>query len=389
MQKRFALLATVSLLACGNNKVPLPTGLTMKVTTTETSSSTSFHKRGTSAPVEQSTSFSFADTCAAALQPATASKRSQTSTATDTWEVLGQTNLSHPLVPNSDTFSSAQASIIKATHTRSGERVDTTTVFAAGSAPASTTTTTSTIDIEGNAAYFAMAVDEYYVILNEMNGLWAEIDQHPDHNPEPPTAGGGGGQGISNSTGEAEALPVTMLTRYEPKKGDIWSSTNGVGLYFADGTEELTIGGKKFTTNRIKVYSVRPIDPTASDVLSNCVTELKSDTTVSPGGNSSQPVAFLNNACTGSFVHALVGTEWWYKGARVKASMTTINVQIPDTDGYGYEYTTADIPAPGQCSRFFSITRPLPPVTSEIYVQYTVTTTNTESIATELKEAAQ
>ncbi len=379
MQKRLALLATVALAACANTKIPLPTGLTVKRNITTASTSTSFIKRGTNAPVESSASLTVAPSCATVLEAAATEKVVTNKTGTDSWEVLGQTNAAHPLVPNNDTFAPQQVSIIKALNTETGEFVTTTTTFTPGPPTERVTnTSTSAINVVGNASYLGMAVDEYYVMLDSLGGLWTEIDQNATQNPEPASL-------------EGQGFAAGLLTRYEPKKGDIWSSTNGRFLYFADGTEELTISGKKFTTNRIKVYTVASLDPVASDVLASCVTELKRDTTTTaPGGDpESAPLAFLNPACANSFVHALDGTEWWYKGALVKANYTRNTVEIGDMGAYGYEYTTNDFPTPGSCTRNISQNRPTGDVTSTLFVQYTVNTSVIDVLATELKEAAQ
>jgi hypothetical protein len=358
----------------GAGKIALPTGFIAKVVAAETTTVKSYKRSGTAAAAESKGTHMSGSTCAIALSSTGTSTVTTNGTRETSWEVIGQTNASHPLVPNSDTFGPQQIAIIKSLTSFKGQQTDDEAINNPDDPVAQlksyTTESVSDQGVESQASYFGEAVDEYYILLNSLSDLWVNLARDPTAPVEPAL--------------EPTTLSATLLTRFEPQKGDIWASVDGKLLYIGDGSEDLKIGAKTYKSNRIKVYTVTGLDPSANDVLDTCITQQARNATSSISGSMPQnsDAAFLNPNCTSEFVHSQVGTEWWYKGARLKYSTITNLVEISD---YGYEWTQQP-PAPpmAPCVRQKSKTKDND--NGVVFVEYKVTTTTADGLASEVTE---
>lgn len=377
MSSRFIVSSLVAFsVACGggsSGRISLPTGFALKIVAQETQTTTFFRRNGNSGAIESKGTVGAQGgpqtTCADALASAGTKKITKAGTRESSMEVIGQTPVSHPLIPNADTFGGYQAAVIKQVSTFKGQTTTNETFYAPGAATERYSTDNVHDDgLDTVASYWALVVDEYYLALTSLGNLWVEMSPN----------------GAEPALEPTDLEHGQMLTRFEPQKGDMWSSVNGNTLYVFDGQEDMKIGSKTYKTNRIKLYAVNGMDPTAADVLDTCITQQANNSTSTlPGAMANNSFeAHVNAGCESKFVHAQVGTEWWYKGALVKYSRVKNEVKIGE---YGYEWGIQPAAPPmAPCTRFANHARA--DDSGIVFVEYQVITTQEDGAATELKE---
>jgi len=242
--------------------------------------------------------------------------------------VIGQTQGEHPLVPGNDRdtdvddFGKVWVSLVQRTHSTMGSQEVAESFFNPTSEePDYEEFSHSDLPRETVADYYGVAADEYLVEVDV--NVFNNIDTGAD---------------------------VTLLTRHNPSKGDIWTSENGNSIHIYAGTEKIGVGAKNVRADRVDIYAVGNVSP--DSVLADCVhvgVEASSTTQSeeAPGWEEDSSVnqAFLDAGCEGNFEHVKQGTQWWVDNVLVKEVSTSIEVEITS---HGYEWYTQES---GPCQR--------------------------------------
>ena len=156
------LIVSMFLSACGGS-APIDVGVSWTTNITSESTRTSYWLRqGAEAPTESIGPLGTSSSCILAETSAGSSSISTFGEYVTKSSVLGTTEVYHPLVPNSDKFSSDLASVIQE-RTTGGEYTTTTTVtYDPDSTIGNSTTNTYSDDlIETAATFHGISVDEY------------------------------------------------------------------------------------------------------------------------------------------------------------------------------------------------------------------------------------
>ncbi len=311
-----SILSTALLsVSCGS--APLTGGTSWTLKTTETNTTNSFWLRQGGTPVESTGPLGSASSCILAeTSSGTASSTSVSETLTVN-TALGDTEMYHPLVPNSDDFSSTLATVLQR-RTRGAASIESTVMVYDPDSVVGNTTTTTYADktIETNASFHGLAVDEY-VVEFPMGNIW--------NDPE-----------------EASSSSVSLLTRFEPDLGDIWASENGNTVYIAGVKEQISFSGVVKKATKVQSYEVGGLQDDAGDIIEQCFNVGKDQTqSTNPDvGNNSVDILFLDPNCSGAFQHVKTGSEWWFGPILVKETSTVTNVEIIN---YGYEWFELDV----------------------------------------------
>ena len=259
--------------------------------------------------------------------------------------VVGETQLSHPLVPNEDDFDKIPASVVQERRrTASYSIVDELFFDPTLDTPQYALTTYTDDAVLTDAGYYGVAADEYVVRFN-LGTLWEDFNE------------------------DVELSDVELLTRNEPEDGDVWASENGNVLYIYSGVSALNFAGQAEKVDKVEMFEATNLQPEGADVFTQCfytgkvqVDETDSDSLE----DSSTDTLLLDNGCEGSFTHMKVGTQLWYKNVLVSEESTRQVISITD---YGYEwYEEGD---PNVWVRVTSPTQDEP--TAVPYVEYTLT----------------
>jgi hypothetical protein len=168
-----------------------------------------------------------------------------------------------------------------------------------------------------------------------------------------------------------------MLTKNNPKKGDVWFSQNGNSVYMFDDFEEFSIDDSDLKTARVLVYEQGDVELASSGILNQCIKAGRAqygDTRPDAPFYDDQ-IAMLDAGCEEAFRHVQTGTQWWYKGILVKEEVTNVDVTIHDS---GWEWPES---GDNYCSRETSAVRP--DVQADLYIEFSVTT------SIELREAEE
>ncbi len=293
------------------------------------------------------------------------------------WEVVGETPWDHPLLPGKD-FSRTWLSVVwDVTRVEGGATTNESfTSQDPATAPYFVNQFTS-LPQSHEASYYGVAADEYLIKVTDLD-LWNNLEDTA-LNQWPLTLNTSTDWvGVNSSAGQT----VQLMTRHEPKKDDVWASTNGNYLYFNTGKDDVHVEGKTYKADRILIKTTGDADPTGSSVLSDCLHVGRSEFTTNQTGVSNDMVdlALLDTQCTGSFKHQVVGHEWWAKKALVRAQTRTYEVTINE---WGYEWYAFD-PTGTTCERFVSTRKDDP--SAKLFVAYTVDELKTTFTATKLQK---
>ncbi len=346
----------MALIGCGGGPIDAGTSWTLK--TTETSTRTSYWLREGGTPVESVGPLGEASSCILA------ETSSGTQTTTSTSEVftvntaLGDTELYHPLVPNSDDFSSTLATVLQR-RTRGAGSVETvSTVYDPDSVIGSIETTTyADEEVSTGASFHGLAVDEY-VVEFPLGNLWAD--------PE----------------AEISTSDVTLLSRFEPNEGDIWASENGNTVYIAGSKEQLQLSGAVKKPIKVQAFDVGNLQGDGADILEQCfhLGVSQAQTNDPEGENTSDSILYIDPGCTDAFEHVKVGSEWWLGPILVKESVEVTRIEIRQA---GYEWYEEDASL-GGCTRRFESYKGSP--NALLSVEYDLITATRESRITKWVE---
>ena len=234
--------------------------------------------------------------------------------------VVGETYLSHPLVPNDDTFDKIPASVVQErVRMASYSIVDEEFFDPTFSPPQYSLLSYSDDAITTKAGFYAVAADEY-VVRFDLGTLWEDF-------------------GEDVSLGDVE-----LMTRNKPSEGDVWASENGNTLFIYSGESALNIAGQGQKVDKIELFEATDLQANGKDVYTQCfsfglsqVDSQDSETIV----DSSIETMLLDAGCASAFTHVKVGTQYWYKNVLVKEESTRLSIEIKD---YGYEWYEEESP---------------------------------------------
>lgn len=351
---RLLPLTVLPLAACAPGS-PYSLDLSVKRTTSGTSTTIAYQINDGGDPVERSGTIGAGDNCVVATQSSGTRSGTRIYEIQEQFNVVGETEAQLPLVPGEDEASEVWASIVRES-VRAAASIETTeTLVDVTADPAQWQTRTYSDEAHSTTAgYHAVAADEF-VVRMDMVDLWDDLEEM-DHSE------------------------VELMTMNAPGKGDVWPSQNGNSLYVWEGDEKLTLGGVTMKTDRVAVYGTGTVSPEGDDtaVYDQCfnfglaqVDDSRPD--VEPVDTEAM---LLDPGCVGQFEHVKTGTQWWHDNVLVKETATVTFVAINE---YGYEWTEED-EAAGTCARVVSPTRDEPTATP--FVQYAVTVTTVETIVT-------
>jgi hypothetical protein len=371
------LSVAILLIACGGE--PIKTGTTWTVKSTTNSVTKSFTLREGGTPVESLGPLGASESpCATGQVLAETSKGSLSVTTFGehytSLAVLGSTEVYHPLVPNENEYSSALASIIQERNKSAVSSQTVTVSYDPNSTIGNTTLTEYSsnfyeydedgevvldendnpviIDpIETDASYYGVSADEY-VVRFDVGNIWMDPDSEI-------------------TTGDVE-----LLTRNDPKMGDIWSSVNGNTIYVSQGVEQVSFAaGLIQKANKVDIYEVGTLQTDGADVIVQCLNvgsnQSQSDNPAEP--STAYERSYLDQACNGTFQHVKSGTQWWVDNVLIKESSITTHIFVKK---FGYEWYETD-ESGENCNRVTSHTFDNP--LGILFVEYDLTTETMES----------
>ena len=264
---------------------------------------------------------------------------------------LGNTELYHPLVPNSEKYSSTLATVVQERTRGAASNEISTMVYDPNSTMGNITTVTYADEaIETEAAFYGLAADEY-VVRFPLGNIWMDPEE------------------------EVTVASVDMLTRYEPDIGDIWASENGNTVYIATSKEQVNFAGVAKKAFKVESYEVGGLQGDGADIIDQCFNlGLNQNQTNDPNSaNSSLEMLFLDGNCVGQFQHSKTGSEWWFGSIMVKESSLVTEIEITN---YGYEWYELDTSGTS-CTRMTSLTYDNP--NAILFVEYDLVTHSRES----------
>ena len=347
----FISLIMVGLCAC-KDSAPLPLGLQYEANIVTDQSSTHFRLTEGEEPFESVGVLGTAPNCLQAQVSAGQFKSMVTEEKQVLGQVVGITELSHPLVPNSDAFSKLEASIVQEREQAFFYGYTQETVYEATTeAPMSeadyiTYQNVAYVDSDviTKSDYHGVAVDEYAVKF-PLELLWSDFE-------------------------EVDPSSVKLLFRNDPEIGDVWVSTNGNTLYVYQGIEPVTLGGLAAKAHKVKLYETAAVKANGAAIMEQCINkgleQLSTDN--SNTDQYSYTTLFLDPGCEGNFTHAEIGTQWWYNYVLVKEEVAATEIEILD---YGFEYYEEQ--ADGNCVRQTTITDQDPSIQMFPFLEYKVT----------------
>lgn len=259
--------------------------------------------------------------------------------------VVGETKLSHPLVPNEDDFDKIPASVIQERRRSAAYSIVDELIFDPTLDTPQYSLTSYTDDaILTEAGYYGVAADEY-VVRFDLGTLWQDFEE------------------------DVELNDVELMTRNQPEEGDVWASENGNVLYIYAGVTALNFAGQAEKVDKVEMFEATTLQPEGADVYTQCLYtgKIQVDSTDNQDiVDSSTDTLLLDSGCAGDFTHLKVGTQLWYKNVLVSEEAMQQVVSITD---YGYEWYEES--EPNVWTRLTSPTMDEP--TAVPYVEYTLT----------------
>lgn len=206
-------------------------------------------------------------------------------------------------------------------------------------------------EITTDVRYYGVTAEEY-VAAFALDSLWPDDDAGLD-----PDA-------------------AQLMTKNDPKNGDVWFSQNGSSVYLFDTMEDMSVSGTNLKVAKVLVYETGDVDVAEGGILNTCINKGRDQYSITtPGGDYDDQVALLDVGCGDSFRHLQTGTQWWFKGILVKEEVENVDVTITD---FGWEwYEDAEF----ACSRMTNSHRP--DEDAELYLEYEVTTSTVVREATD------
>ena len=127
-----------------------------------------------------------------------------------------------------------------------------------------------------------------------------------------------------------------IITKYEPKKGDFWTSNGGRTLHIYDGEVEITIGDKDVKGDKILLYEALNTQSDGSNVVSDCL-HTRSDQTAYEDEDlldSDLIRISIDEGCEDNFIHVKTGEQIWYEDMLYSEDVQYREIEILD---YGFE----------------------------------------------------
>lgn len=343
----------VFLTACGSDlykgKDLAKIGTNYTLSTTAISSTTVYRVAGGREAIESSSLVEIAADCPTASAVLTTYSQTSQEEKTQLMQVIAHTKLNHPLVPDEeDVFSEREAMVLQE-RVRTGATLYVEETLYDPTNLARYNTNTYTADAQTtDSSYFGVTADEY-VVRFELGHLWDDFE-------------------------ELTTEDVTLLTKNEPKVGDIWVSENGNILYIYSGEDVINVGALAQEVHKVEMYEVGSIQPDGSQVYDDCLNLAANQVQTTDPNQSQQDLeeVFLDFGCEDTFTHVKTGTQWWYKNLLIKEEAISLEVDILD---YGFEWYEQDLSA-GTCTRMTSTIHGDPFVEAEPYIEYALTTKN-------------
>ena len=343
-------LAPVLLLlaaGCSGTSAPYPVGLLVTGTGTQVRNSVSYKVIEGEAPFESTGTVGSGESCSIAATSTGTENTTTYATITRKMDVVGETTTGHPLLPGEDRFDPIGVSIVADTEVANASSESLVTYNQPGSDPDSyEETLLADTGHTTTAGWSGVAADEYTVRLTSLRDLWEDLED-PDAD-----------------------VTAQLMTRHNPKKGDVWVALNGNTLYFYEGKEEVSVGSETFKADKVQVWAADNVDPSAGDLMDQCfrIGVYETGSTYPDVQDIQTETVLLDSGCEDAFAHHQQGTQWWYKDVLVKEELTTWEVTISD---YGYEwYEAAEFG--GGCDRLTSTVRE--DSGAQLYMAYQVTT---------------
>jgi hypothetical protein len=356
--KNITFTSFLTLCACADSS-PLPLGLQYEISASTNEVSTFFRQTDYNQtegkePIESVGVLGSASNCDQAQK----SMGTYTSDFMEEKEILGQvvgiTELSHPLVPNSEEFSKTQASIVQEREKKSFHGMVVENVYEATTeSPEFDTDYTSYFnrsyvdsDVTTTSSYHGIAVDEYAVQF-PLHILWSDFES------------------------EVNETDVTLLIRDNPEIGDVWVSSNGNTLYVYQGIDLVTLGSTPVKAHKVTLYETGTAQDgnKAGTIIEQCLNLGLEQLNTNETEPYSHPTIVLNSGCEEEFTHVEVGTQWWYNYVLVKEDVVATEVEIID---YGFEYY--EIQDDGTCVRQVVRTNEDPSIQVWQFIEYKLTT---------------
>jgi len=321
-----AIMATLSACASEPGYIKWSVGLHVKGTVDETLTSKDF-KDEAGVGIYESKGTLQSGTFAG--EPSGTKTATTTTSSTEEWSVVDDTQTGNPLVPGTPKFSGVPVAIVEKTAVTSGtvETVETTVdERPTGTRHVLETRTFQNVDRETTASTYGLAGDEYVVLISKLSLLW-----DPDLVAK-----------WDDTHAPIDGLDPLVMANVAV--GDFWVSPDGTTLYKGVSRERVDVGGGRFVTAvKVELRRVESVNndtlvdhclvvPADDDTASNWTTEGNSGT---GEGQTSARKVHLDPGCAGTFAHYRVGYQWWSDNVLVAEDTTTFQVTVND---YGFEW---------------------------------------------------
>lgn len=199
--------------------------------------------------------------------------------------------------------------------------------------------------------YFGVTADDY-VAAFELATLWPS-----------------GSDGL-------DPADAQLLTKNDPKKGDVWFSKNGNSVYMFSGNEELSISGQTLKVAKVMVYEASDVEFADEGIMDDCINKGREQYSDSGSDDDyDDEVALLDAGCGNGFRHTQTGSQWWYNGILVKEETENVDVNVVD---YGWEWYEE---SGSYCTRQTSLNRP--DDEAKKFIQYEVSVSTVNRMATD------
>jgi hypothetical protein len=350
---RSILLSGGIILLAACNPAPLKNG-TVILGTSQAETVTKSYKNVEGALTERIGNKGFGDNCTEASEATSLVTTTSTLTRSHSWEVVGDSHTDQPLDPEEGREGRTAVSVIVEEIVSRGDVFTEATAYGVGPEGENVNSLDQTPDVAVTASrYFGLAGDEYLVELSPLD-LWTPVSFAE--------AGAGG---------DPDRMDLLLLTKRNPRNGDVWTSLDGSTLFRFLGKEKISVAGDDYNADKIGVYIVAESDPEVANIIDDCLYTSNYQDVSNPGVEEDNIVStsvLLDPGCDGQFMHQQVGTQWWFKDTMLKSEGTRWDVSI---DAHGYEWFIQD---GDTCSRFTGNVAP-EATTSKLFVQYSVTRT--------------
>jgi hypothetical protein len=280
--------------------------------------------------------------------------------------VVGNSVTHHPIEPGHDGFNGIGVSVIAEQGTEDGTATTKETFFFPD-ADEDSWEENSIVDFGREIAgrYHGVAADEYIVSLFPLD-LWTEDFDGDQEEP-------------GNYEQDANGTRFwTLLSRHNPKKGDVWTSVNGNTMYHYDGPVKADVAGKSLPAHQVTVSAIENYEATGGDVLADCLDVGKIEATSTQDDVDDLLTAEVRtiDGCGRRYEHSAIGTEIWANDALVQFTGRRVFIEITD---FGWEWYDDDNDF---CTRQTARLQPTDNDDAQLFVEYNMIVEETLSTVT-------